>query len=45
MIAERSGKDWTPEFNAYAAKRAEALTKLDLPVTFSRKRKTLLVAE
>src|SRR4029453_16415280 len=30
MIAERAGKDWTPEFNAFAAKRAEALTKLDL---------------
>ena len=30
MVAERSGKDWTPEFNAFAAKRAQALTTLDL---------------
>ena len=30
MIAERSGKDWTPEFNAFAAKRAQALMELDL---------------
>jgi len=30
MIAERSGKDWTPEFNAFAAKRAQALMGLDL---------------
>jgi uncharacterized protein YbgA (DUF1722 family)/uncharacterized protein YbbK (DUF523 family) len=30
MIAERSGKDWTPQFNAFAAKRAQALMELDL---------------
>ena len=30
MIAERSGKDWTPQFNAFAAKRAQALIELDL---------------
>jgi uncharacterized protein YbgA (DUF1722 family)/uncharacterized protein YbbK (DUF523 family) len=30
MIAERSGKDWTPQFNAFAAKRVRALTGLDL---------------
>jgi hypothetical protein len=30
MIAERSGKEWTLEFNAFAAKRAQALTGVDL---------------
>ena len=30
MLAERSGKDWTPQFNAFAAKRAQALMELDL---------------
>src|SRR5262245_18790794 len=30
MITERSGKDWTPQFNAFAAKRAQALMELDL---------------
>ena len=30
LIAERSGKDWTPEFESFAAKRVEALTRLDL---------------
>ena len=30
MIAERSGKDWTPPFNAFAAKRAQALIEFDL---------------
>jgi uncharacterized protein YbgA (DUF1722 family)/uncharacterized protein YbbK (DUF523 family) len=30
MIAERSGKDWTPQFNAFAGKRVQALTALDL---------------
>src|SRR5262245_23153030 len=30
MIAERSGKDWTPQFDASAAKRAQALMELDL---------------
>jgi len=30
MMAERSGKDWTPQFNAFAAKRVPALTALDL---------------
>ena len=30
MIAERSGKDWTPQFNSVAAKRVRALTALDL---------------
>src|SRR5262249_47865229 len=30
MVAERSGKDWTSEFNAFAAKRAQALIELDL---------------
>ena len=30
MIAERSGKDWTAQFNPFAAKRVQALTALDL---------------
>src|SRR5262249_23903207 len=30
MLTARSGKDWTPEFNAFAAKRAQALMELDL---------------
>src|SRR5262245_33865303 len=30
MIAERSGKDWTRQFSAFAAKRAQALIELDL---------------
>jgi uncharacterized protein YbgA (DUF1722 family) len=30
MVSERSGKDWTSQFNAFAAKRAQALTELDL---------------
>src|SRR5262245_6946475 len=30
MVAERSGKDWTSVFNAFAAKRAQALMELDL---------------
>lgn len=30
MIAERSGKDWTPQFDSFAAKRVQALTGLDL---------------
>jgi uncharacterized protein YbbK (DUF523 family) len=30
MIAERSGKDWTVQFNAFAGKRVQALTTLDL---------------
>ena len=28
MIAERSGKDWTAQFNPFAAKRVQALTAL-----------------
>jgi uncharacterized protein YbgA (DUF1722 family)/uncharacterized protein YbbK (DUF523 family) len=30
MIAERSGKDWTPQFNSFAAKRVRALRGLEL---------------
>jgi len=30
MIAERSGKEWTPQFDSFAAKRVQALTGLDL---------------
>ena len=30
MIAERSGKDWTAQFNSFAAKRVQALTGLEL---------------
>lgn len=30
MIAERSGKDWTAQFDSFAAKRVHALTGLDL---------------
>jgi uncharacterized protein YbgA (DUF1722 family)/uncharacterized protein YbbK (DUF523 family) len=30
MIAERSGKDWTAQFNSFTAKRVQALVALDL---------------
>ena len=30
MITERSGKEWTPKFDSFAAKRVQALTGLDL---------------
>src|SRR4029077_6639006 len=30
MITERSGKDWTAQFDSFAAKRVRALTALDL---------------
>jgi uncharacterized protein YbgA (DUF1722 family)/uncharacterized protein YbbK (DUF523 family) len=30
MIVERSGKEWTPQFDSFAAKRVQAITGLDL---------------
>jgi len=38
MIAERSGKDWTAQFNPFAAKRVQALLRRSIsPATFLRK--------